>query len=250
MSIIALMRSRLGFCVVLMFLLAVCASAQGKVFKWETELCMMTGTFDPAKYSEAQLRNTLMLFGPEMIGLGLSLHVWKYEDIAKLDLAAYEKEYAEKSKKLRELDIVKVPYFESLRRDVLKEMEQLYHLTRTTAVAWTRPEVLRDYPGADACKAKFAGPLIAGGEELVKAWRGVNLESQKRNADPKHLQKRFDEENASPDRLKFALVETMVFGWWNCANDARQYVERARDGSADVQFRKLFRRVKEVCEDP
>ena len=244
------MRIRFCFCVVLIFLLAVWVSAQGKVFKWETELCMMTGTYDPAKYSEAQLRNTLMLFGPGQIGLGLSLQVWKHEDIAKLDIAAFDKEYEQKSKKLRELDIVKVPYFETLRQDLLEEMEQVHRLTRSTAVAYTRPEVLKDYPRADACKAKYVGPLIAGGEELVGAWRQVNLESQKRNADPKRLQARFDQENASPDKLKFALVETMNFGWWNCANETLERVERANDGTTDKEFRKLFRRVKEMCDEP
>src|SRR5687767_8953611 len=187
MSIIAPMRSRFGFCVVLMFLLAVCASAQGKVFKWETELCMMTGTFDPVKYSEAQLRNTLSLFGPGQIGLGLSLNVWGPEDVLRLDIPSYDKEYEQKSKKLRELDIVKVPYFEDLRRDRLKELEQIHQLTRTTAIAYTRPEVINEYPRAEACKKRFAAPPNAGGDELVKVWREVNLASQKRNSDPKRL---------------------------------------------------------------
>jgi len=253
MSIIARMRSRWGFYVWVVLLVAALslqAFPQAKVFKWETELCMMTGTYDPAKYTEAQLRNTLMLFGPGQIGLGVGLQVWEFADIAKIDLAAWDKEYEQKSKKLRAMDIVKVPYFESLRRDLLKELEQVHRLTRTTAIAYTRPEVINDYPRAEACKAKYAAPLIAGGEDLVKVWREVNLASQKRNADPKSLQNRFDRENASPDRLKFALVETMNFGWWNCANDTIERAERAHDGTTEKEFRKLFRRVKEMCDEP
>jgi hypothetical protein len=230
--------------------LAASASAQVKTLKWDTELCSMSGTYDSSKYTETQLRNTLMLFGVAQPRLSLNLHVWKYEDIAKLDIAAFDREYEQKSKQLRELDIVKVPFWQRLRQDLLKEMEQVYQLERTTASAWTRPEALRDYPGAASCKAKYAGPIIAGGDDLVRVWREVNLDSQKKNADPQRLQRQFDLQNASPDRLKYALVETMVYGWGNCANAFVQRPLRASDGTADREFRKLFRKIRERCDEP
>ena len=225
------------------------APAQTRSFKWDTELCSVTGTYDAKKYSETQLRNTLSLFTFTDSEADVSMTVWKYEDIAKLDIAAYRRQYEQRSRRLRELDIVRSPYWESLRQERLKEMEQVYELTRTTAVAYTKPEVLKDFPRAETCKMKYARPLIAGGDSLVNAWREVNLSSQKVNADPKRLQDRFDRENASPDRLKFALVETMNFGWWNCAVALVERPQRANDGGADEEFRKLFKRVRQTCDE-
>lgn len=226
------------------------AEAQLKTFKWTSELCEMTGTYDSKKHTEKQLRDTLKLIGPEAPRIDFDATVWKYEDIAKLDLAVLDREYEQKSKTVRELDIVKLPYWENLRQATLKELRQVYELSRTTAQAYTRPATIRDYPRAERCKLKYADAIAAGGEDLVAAWRDVNLASQKVNGSPQRLQERFDRENASPDRLKFAIVETMAFGWWNCANAEIERPESASDGSADKEFRKLFRRVKEVCDEP
>ena len=234
----------------LVLVFAIPLNAQNKVFKWPTELCMVTGSYDSKKYTEAQLRDTLVLFPAAVPRLEFDAAVFRYEEIAKLDIATLDREYAEKSRILRSLNIVKTPFWEQLRRAALEEMEQVYQLKKITAQAYTRPEAITEYPRAESCKMKFGGPLIDGGESLIGIWRQVNLDSQKRNADPKRLQQRFDSENASPDRLKFALVETKAFGWWNCANETIDRPEYARDGTVEKEFRKLFTRVKEVRDEP
>lgn len=255
MSIIARKnRPAFGLLLLLLPLLAsVSAFGQAKAFKWDEEMCSYTASYDSRKYTEAQLRNTLSMLRP---GAGaepgrpdISLHVWKYEDIAKLDIEGYDRQYERRSKRLKELDIVKQPYWENLRQEMLLEMQQDHQLARLTAIANTRPEVINDYPRAESCKLKYAGPLVEGGEALVDAWRQVNLASQKVNADPKRLQDRFDTQNASPDRMKFALLETMAFGWWNCAVALIERPKSFENGAADREFKKLFTRVKETCEE-
>ncbi|MGD9562659.1 MAG: hypothetical protein AB7F88_11190 [Pyrinomonadaceae bacterium] len=239
----------------LMILILVAASvsaagAQRRTFKWTSELCDISGVYDSKKYTETQLRNTLTLFGPAGVRIDFNATVWKHEDIAKLDIAELDREYERKSTMLRELDIVKTPFFEKLRDDTLKEMRQVYELSRVTARAYTQPESIKEYPRAESCKLKYGGPIIAGGEDLADAWRQVNLASQKVNGSPQFLQERFDRQNASPDRLKFALVETMAFGWWNCVNETLERRDAARLGDAEKEFRKLFTRVKEICDEP
>lgn len=236
--------------VLLVLICSTSASAQLKVFKWTNELCDISGTYDSKKYTEKQLRDTLKLIVPDAPRIDFNAAVWKYDEIAALDLAALDREYEQKAKMLRELDIVKLPYWENLRRSTLNEMQQVYELSKITAQAYTRPVAIKEYPRADSCKLKYADPIISGGESLVAAWREVNLASQKLNADPRRLQERFDRENASPDRLKFALVETMAFGWWNCANETIERPASASDGTAEKEFRKLFIRVKEICSEP
>jgi hypothetical protein len=229
---------------------AVAANAQPRTFKWTTELCEVTGTYNSKKYTAAQLRDTLKLFGASSPRIDFQATVWKHEEIAKLDITALDREYEQKSKMIRELNIVKVPFWENLRQATLKEMQQYYELSKVTAGAYTQPEVIKAYPSAESCKLKYAGPLVAGGERLVAAWREVNLASQKVNADPGRLQQQFDRENASPDRLKLALVETMSFGWWNCANEFIESPKQASDGTAEKEFRKLFIRMRERCDEP
>lgn len=236
---------------IVFLLAAVSVNAQVKTFRWGTEMCDHTGTYSSKKYTEEQLRNTAKLFAlDDSLRISANATVWKHEDITKLDVAALDQEYEQKSTLLKTMKIVDTPYWEGIRQAKLKELEQVYKLSRATMQAYTNPAVLRDYPVAESCKLKYAGPLTLGGESLIGAWRQVNLDSQKRNVDPGRLQRRFDEENASPDRLKFALVETMSFGWWNCANEFVDYERKGSDGTAEEQFKKLFIRVKSQCDQP
>lgn len=226
--------------------------AQVRTFKWTDELCEYSGTYDSKKYSDVMLRNTHRLLLGQDLQLGsVGTTVWKYDDIAKLDPTEVETKYKDLIDELEHFEYVSTPFTDAVLAARLKEIRQLYQLIRTTMAAYTDPTVIRKYQGAEACKLKYGEPIIAGGETLVAAWKRVNLESQSKNAAPHLLQKRWDEHNASPDRLKFALVETMSFGWWNCANEEIKYAYLDYGARADKEFKKLFIRARTIrCDEP
>lgn len=229
----------------------VSASAQVKSFKWTDELCEYTGTYDSKKYNEVKLRNTQRLLLSQDFSLtSVDATVWKYEEIAKLDPTGAEKRYKELIDELEHFEYISTPFTDAVLAARLREIRQVYQLIRTTMAAYTDPTVIRKYQGAEACKLNYGEPLIEGGDSLIAAWRKVNLNSQSVNADPARLQRRWDEQNASPDRLKFALVETMSFGWWNCANREVKYADEEFGAKADKEFRKFFVRVRETCDEP
>jgi len=226
--------------------------AQIKTFKWSDELCEYSGTYNSKKYGEVKLRNThRLLFGQDLRLDSVGATVWKYEDIAKLDVASLDTKYNDLIDELEHFEYVSTPVTDSVLAARLKETRQLYQLIRTTMAAYTDPTVIRKYQAAEACKLKYGEPIIAGGESLIAAWKRVNLDSQSKNGDPGRLQRRWDEENASPDRLKFALVETMSFGWWNCANQEIKYADENFGSRADMEFKKLFIRTRTIrCDEP
>ena len=229
--------------------LASSAFAQVRTFKWSSEMCDFTGTYDSKKYSAVELENTRRLFSYD---LNLTYHpsVFKYEDIAKIDLTELEKDYAAKSAELKTMKIVKFPFWETVRQNKLKELEQTYRHRKAISLAYTNPKVLREYTAAPACNAKYVEPLIAGGESFYKVWLDVNMESRSKNSDPARLKREFEVQMASPDRAKYALVEVMGFGWGNCSNEFIEYDEGASDGTYLKEFKKLFTRVRESCEEP
>src|SRR5687767_8719102 len=94
-----------------LLLLAVSVHAQPKSFRWSSELCEHVGTYDSKKYTEAQLRDTMKLMDYTMTSLTNYPHVWKWEDIEKLDVDALDAEYKVKMEKLKALNVVAVPYF-------------------------------------------------------------------------------------------------------------------------------------------
>lgn len=226
--------------------------AQIKTFKWSDELCEYSGTYNSKKFNDVKLKNThRLLFGQDLRLDSVGATVWKYEDIAKLDVASLDTKYNDLIDELEHFEHVSTPFTDSVLAARLKETRQLHQLIRTTMTAYTDPAVIRKYQAAAACKLNYGEPIISGGESLIAAWKKVNLESQSKNGDPGRLQKRWDEENASPDRLKFALVETMSFGWWNCANQEIKYADESFGSLADKEFKKLFIRTRTIrCDEP
>lgn len=237
--------------ILLILLLVPFANGQTRTFEWTDELCTFKGTYDSRKYSEAKLRNTARLLTPGDLTLSsVGATVWNFSEIAELDTAKLDRDYNAVRSELENLDIIDTPYWQGARAARLKEIEQVYRLARLTMRAYAEPKVLREYPVAGACKTKFAEPIIAGGDKLLAAWRVVNLDSQSKNSDPARLQRRFDEQMNSPQKFEYALVETMSFGWWNCANAEIEYDERSSNGEYHREFRKLFTRVTEECDEP
>jgi hypothetical protein len=234
--------------VAIILLSAVFASAQSSRFKWDTELCEFEGTYDTRKYTAAQLKYTRRLLRPDF-SLQTEATPWEISGVKSLDVAALDKEYAAKTAELKNLNIVKTPFWESLKQKHLEELEQVYRLKRTTMAAFQKPVVLREYKGVEACLKNFGEPLIAGGESLLTAWRKVNEESRRRNSDPNRLMRIFNEQMKSPDKMRYAQLEVMTFGWWNCANNSVARV--AYDESLEKEFRKLLTRVRTIsCDEP
>lgn len=229
------------------------AIAQFKAFEWNTEMCAYKGEYDSRKYSEEHLSNTArMLFSDEFRGFSMNVKatVWEFSSIADLDVEELDNLYRTKRAELAEMPIIKGEYWEKVRLAKLKEFDGVYELSRVTMLGYTQPERLSDLKWADSCKKKYVEPIVAGGESLIKIWREVNEESRTRNIDPDRLKNRFETELASEDRLQFALVEVMAFGWWNCANTYIKY-DNEDFNEREEAFKRLFRKMLvEDCEMP
>lgn len=239
------------FAIAILLVSGLAVNGQIRNFKWTDELCEYRGRYNAKKYSVAQLKNTLKLFSPGEFDISTDATVFKYEDIAGLSLAKLEEEYKTKSAALTKLDIVKSRYWEGLRQSKLREMQQRFMLSRLTIRAYGDPAdaFAEKFTGAEQCYTQFAGPVTRGGPDLLAAWRRVNEESRAKNGDPARVKRTFEEQYASPDKMKYALVEVMTFGWWNCANQAIKYVNY--DGSQEKQFKKLFSNVTTIsCDEP
>ncbi|MBK9216617.1 MAG: hypothetical protein IPM59_13670 [Chloracidobacterium sp.] len=219
------------------------------VLRWEDEMCEYSGTYDPKIHTAARLRNTLKLSLPGSYLLETNTTAWSYGDIAKLDIAAFDAEYKRKVAELKALDIVNVAYWQDLKARKIRELEQVYKLERTSMLGYSDPAKLLAYEAAPDCVTRYARPLAAGGDQLLAAWLNVNVESRKNNADPDRLQRIFDQQLRSPDKMKFALVEVMNFGWSNCAN---ALIERIQyDGTPEAEFKKLFKKARTLrCYEP
>lgn len=224
-------------------------SAQLKNFTWEEELCSYRGLYDPKKYTEAELRNTLKLINRNDFNLiEHSTSVFGLSDIARINVAAFDAKYRDMAQRLRELRIVRTPYFQGLRAAKLKELEHYWQMSRTSMIAFSDPSAINDFKLSPSCNQRFAGPLMKGGDDLMAAWLSVNMDNRSKNSDPERLRREFERQKASSDADTYARIEVITFGWYNCANQDIEYV--GNDGSAGEEFQKLLTRVRGQCDEP
>jgi hypothetical protein len=235
-------------CFVLLFGLTVVG--QTRTFRWDDDACQYSGTFDLKRFTVTQLRNTLKLSQTAgLIPLSTNSAAFKYSDVAALDVTALDREYAKKMAGLKALDIVPVSYWRTFRERKIRELEQAYRLYRVTMLAYRDPKALLSYTNATACTTKYVQPLIRGGDDLLAAWKTLNEESRKNNGDPESVRRTYEEQLRSPDRMQFAQIEVITFGWSNCANASIDYIQA--DEIPAKEFRKLFKRTRTIrCDEP
>ena len=228
---------------------AVPVLAQKRTFKWQTEVCEMTGTYNAKKVTRERLADTAKLMTQySSFGLNTRTTVFKPADLPSLSVASLDAEYKQKRAEIASLKVLATPYWTKQQQEKLRELDQYYALSRVTIRGHKEPRVLLEYPKAELCKTKYAQPLIAGGDALLNAWRALTEEQAKKNADPARIRREYEAQLASSDRMKFALVEVMTFGWWNCANESIDYVQY--DETQEREFEKQFTNIRRDCDEP
>lgn len=225
------------------------AFAQAKKFRWGNETCLFESVYDAKKYTAAQLNDTRKLFHLDFFPNTIDPTPTKFQDIKKLRVETLDAEYKTRTDALNRLNIVKTAYWEALRQEQLKELAQVYQLSRASILGYENPARLKDVKFAGVCVTKYAEPLERGGDELLAAWQTVNEETRVNNGDPNRIKRIFDEQSASPEKFQYAQMEVMAFGWWNCVNSL---IDRENNSDQAVkEFKKMFSKTKTIeCDEP
>jgi hypothetical protein len=229
---------------------ALAASGQVRTFNYELYGCKFRATYDAKKYTSRQLRDTVKLIESiPSVPLMTNATPFTLAEIDRLDVAALDNEYRSVSREINALRMVPTPYFEKLKARRLAGLERMYELSRSSILSYKTPSSLSTVTWAPACSAKYAKPLITGGDDLLAIWLEVNMQSREKNASPERIRREYEQQLASPDRMRYARAEVMAFGWWNCANEKIDYGDSERDHHED-ELKKLFKKVRMLyCYD-
>ncbi|MDF3026110.1 MAG: hypothetical protein K0S23_417 [Fluviicola sp.] len=220
------------------------------IFKWETELCENESTFDARRYSPEELAGTHKLW--QMTG-GILLEVndaaFKPDQIAGLStLKELDAEYAKKKKELLDLKIVNESYWIETKKLLAKAMKDEYDLSRIAIQAYTNPEILKGNRFSKVCPDLIKALTSSDTSLLMTSWKELVKEKCKTNGSPEYLMKRFEEEYNDPDRVMYARVELITFGWINRVNETITHV--ANDEKVNERFHNLFLKTKSECAEP
>lgn len=216
------------------------------VFKWENELCLFTGTYNPEKYSKEILENTHELwFLPSGLSTDASPH--DADKIEKLSIDELTAEYNEKKASLNR-KIVETPFWNKIKTERLLELQDEYELKKLSIESYKNPSLLINSRFSKNC-SEYAEVLASNDSvALLKAWNILAEKQKKNNGSPENFMKTHLEKFNSPDRVQYAKIELKTYGWWNCAIGEIRSVED--DGKMEKEFNKLFINIKSVCDEP
>jgi hypothetical protein len=223
-------------------------------FSWEDDACRYRGYFAAGQYSQQQLRDSYQLVTFPYASAAYRESIWELEqfhpDSINTRLQRLEKQHRQERVELQALQVVPLPYWQQLKRLRQQEEEELYQLRKLTLQAYFQPELLLKAPRAGGCQRYVQALTAADTLQLLRGWRELVDAQKKNNGAPENLEADYQLQFASAERLRYARLRLMLFGWWNCANEHRQYLDVADEQRPWVAFEQLFGKVVRYdCED-
>ena len=226
--------SAILFCIITMIHVGL---AQTKTWNFDDELCIYTGYYDSKKYSEKQLEETHQLFSS-------SHYVPSHGTFDELT-GRYDSVICA----IENLDVVSVSYFQELKKDVLRYLQETYALKKVEKKAKEESGALIDAVAEGTEAREYAIALHAGGGDLLLAYERLVKQQMEDNSIPEYLWNNYEYTMSRPDRLERAFDYVLVYGWWNSANQLVNHL--TYDGSQMEEFQKLFIKVETVdCDEP
>ncbi len=243
------------FTVSLLFLLVPFAKSQNKhnnelaTFNWHSGLCTHTGSYNPKKHTKEQLQNTLefiQLSGSVLLNTDAT--AFQPGDIQKLSIEKLEEEYTKKKGNYQKKIVVAEPIWENLKKQIIQALDEEYELKKITIQAFSNPNTLLNSKFAPYCSDYVKALTSFDTTTLLNSWKKMSVAHSKNNANPKKFMEDFMLKYNSTDKMSYAKIELMTFGWWNCAN-SRIFHVSATEGRVK-KFNQLFINIKSDCEEP
>ncbi|GAA4505577.1 hypothetical protein GCM10023172_33640 [Hymenobacter ginsengisoli] len=223
-----------------------------QTFTWQDDVCENTGTFPAGAYTQRQLRDTYQLVnGFQLNTTVVPFQLGHYNDAFFSQAAQHlTQEHDSLAARLHGLQVVPTPYWRNIKRLRELELAEEYVLDHATLEGYFHPDTWLSNAYYAHC-AEYATALASTDSAVViPAWRKLVDAEKVNNGIPASLEAAFKTQLASPERMRYAKVALMTFGWSNCANAQRKYSDLSGQHPLQDDFAKLFTHVAQAnCVD-
>lgn len=222
---------------ILVFLiLPLISIGQTNTFEWGEGMTYYKGTFDTTKYSLQEIEtiyNYLHSPSSEMLTVG---NIWKIEQMDTATTIAIDNYYDKTSAVLDTMRIPEGEFWDSLLTYRKWELYDIIEDSRLFVHALHDPQILLEYYHEECAEEIIA---LTGDEvDLLRAWRILKDHQKMNNCCPENVEREYQRQLASPNRLKYARLDLMRYGWGNCMN---QFIHYHTDYiRIENEFQKLF----------
>ena len=228
--------------------------AAERSLSWDDELCHNTIRFDPGKYDEARLRNTVhLLFGPPDFQAPIASLPFDPQSIAKVDLDKTSRQCRTALEVGGQVQFIPLRGIEDYRRAKIAEIKDACEFETTKIRGLGDPSALREYQPAAAC-SHFIDALEGNGD-IMTVFRETLDRNCSRNVSPASCVEKQLANAQKSDGMAWVRLYLTTFGWNNCAT---KFTSRNADSKKleqmrvelEGQFRRAFKVVKDKCDVP
>lgn len=219
--------------------------SQNNVYEWREEMTNCKGWYDTTEYSYGQLDSIhlyLMNWPSEISGAG---NVWEIDQIDSISTKELDDYFTQRMHLYYSINLPEGAFWDSLSMCRKKELKSLYAAHSEFLKGFQNPEFLLD-PTHPDCE-KYAIILNGNDETILSEWKTLIEKMKKNNGYPDLLEAEYQSQLNSPQKIKYARLDLMKYGWWNCRN---QYIYYHEDYlRIKKEFEKLFIRVEHFNEE-
>lgn len=197
--------------------------------------------YNPSKVTQLQIANCYKLAFSQDFRLKNTPSIFTISSINAFNVDSLTVEYNFKLQRLKTIDIPRSIFWEGLRSSSIKELKEVYEMSRAAYWGYSDPVKLQQYVSEAPCLPRYRDAIIAGGDKLVAVWRELTALSAETNCCPEQLWSDFSRELESREKIQHARAYVMTFGWWNCANLYIGYIDKYYDfDTKNEEFSRLF----------
>lgn len=227
---------------------------------WTDDNCYNAINFDPRKYDEARLKNTIhLLFGPPDFRAPWLDLPFDPKYIARLNLERTKQECKAALETADRLKFIPLEGIEEYRRGEIAYIKDICEFHTVEIRGYRNPSALREYRPAVPVCSRFIDAL-EGKADLVTVFSEVVQQNCSHHVSPSECVKqwyvkvqRSNKVEWTEENMEWVRLYLTTFGWHNCANkltirttnSKRQEQLRAR---LEQQFRSLFK-VTSDCDE-
>lgn len=218
--------------------------SQTDKFIWASFDCSYEGTFDKHKLTKTQLEDTYTLCFTDVSLLKSKALAFTPEEIDKLSIDSLNVEYNDKLNKIENLEIVNSPFWKRMKEERINYLKDNYERARVAILSYKNPLILKQFHSSDSCE--YADAIIEGKEKMFSAWEKVaNLHCQMNGNPARCFKDIFSDKFNSPQKVIYAQIELMVWGWWNICS-IQNIPTLTSEIRINKEFEKLFIKVKNL----
>ncbi|MPM46133.1 hypothetical protein SDC9_92831 [bioreactor metagenome] len=222
----------------------ICKS-QNNIYEWGEGMTFYKGWIDTTRISLNQIDSIHQYLFDWPMDILEATSIWKIEQMDSVSTSKLDAFFVDRMSLYYSMTVPESAFWDSLVDFRIQELRSMYLAYSEFLKGFNDPEFLLD-PSHPECE-KYALPLNGNEESLLSAWRSLIDQMKENNGYPGLLESKYQEQLSSPDMLKYARLDLMRYGWWNCRNQYVYYHED--DNRIEEEFEKLFIKVERFDEE-